>query len=434
MQRNHARVLRFCLGCAGTLPAALFLNLMLTPAADAQVAVGRSLPMVTQPVNERNLVVLAGNTRPEAVVAANDQGIVTDDRPLPHLMLQLRRPAAQEQALVALIDQLHDRKSANYHHWLTAAEIGERFSPAASDIAAVTGWLSQHGFAVNTVYTNGMVIDFSGTAGQIRTAFHTEIHNLVVDGAAHIGNTSDPQIPAALAPVVVGIASLHDFMPHPTVARHVPKSDAIANLTSGSQHYITPGDLATIYNFKPLFAAGVTGNQRIDIIENTDIYSYNDWGTFRVAFGIPYASYPHANLELLHPGPPSGSNNCSDPGANANDGEAIVDAEYASAAAPNAEIVLEVCEDVETTFGGLIAIQNLVNGSSPPAILSISYSVCEVVAGASMNAMINTAYQTGVAEGMSIYVSAGDWGAAACQTHQPAEPRSLRRSGPASRR
>ena len=117
---------------------------------------------------------LAGNTRPEAKNPGNDRGPVADDMPMPHMMLQLRRPAAQEQALQALIDQLHDPKSPNYHHWLTATEIGTRFGPAASDIATVTAWLGRRGFAVNLVYPNAMVIDFSGTAGQVRGAFHTD--------------------------------------------------------------------------------------------------------------------------------------------------------------------------------------------------------------------------------------------------------------------
>ena len=154
--------------------AALLVSLLMASATEAQFAVGPSRPLVTQPISEDSLVTLSGNTRREARIAANDQGALTDDSPMPHMMLQLRRPGAQEDAFNALIDQLHDPASPNYHKWLTSAEIGERFGPAPSDIQAVSGWLSQHGFAVNTVYTNRMVIDFSGTAGQVRTAFHTE--------------------------------------------------------------------------------------------------------------------------------------------------------------------------------------------------------------------------------------------------------------------
>ena len=62
-----------------------------------------------------------------------------------------------------------------------------------------------------------MVIDFSGTAGQIREAFHTEIHYLDVSGVQHFANMSDPQIPKALAPAVVGVVSMNNFRPHPTL-------------------------------------------------------------------------------------------------------------------------------------------------------------------------------------------------------------------------
>jgi Pro-kumamolisin, activation domain/FG-GAP-like repeat len=393
----------------GLLFASLLLVLAFAPSAYAQTAPGPSQPLITQSIDEGNLVVLAGNTRPEAN-AANDQGIVSDSLPLEHMMLQLRRPAAQEQALETLIDQLHDRKSPNFHHWVGASELGAQFGLASSDIQTITGWLQQRGFAVNLVYPNGMVIDFSGTAGQIRTAFHTEIHNLSVNGVAHIANMSDPQIPAALAPAVVGIVSLHDFMPHPLVVHN----HVAAQLTGGPPlgYYVTPADLATIYNFNPLFNAGLSGqNQTIYLIEDTDLYTNNDWTTFRSTFGL--SGYTGASLLTTHPAP-SGPNNCFDPGTNSDEDEAILDAEYASAAAPSAAIVMVTCKNTETTPGLLIAIQNSVNLNPPPAIMSISYGGCEASSGASLNSMVNTAYQTGVAEGMSIFVAAGDWGAAEC--------------------
>ena len=54
-------------------------------------------------------------------------------------------------------------------------------------------------------------IEFSGTAGQVQEAFHTAMHRFVVNGAEHWANANDPQIPAALAPVVAGVATLHKF-------------------------------------------------------------------------------------------------------------------------------------------------------------------------------------------------------------------------------
>ncbi len=74
--------------------------------------------------------------------------------------------------------------------------------PTDSEIAAVCGWLEQQGFAVERVTQGRTAIEFSGTAGQVRSAFHTEIHIYAVKGEKHYANNLDPQVPAALAPVV----------------------------------------------------------------------------------------------------------------------------------------------------------------------------------------------------------------------------------------
>jgi subtilase family serine protease len=129
---------------------------------------------------------------------------VADSYPMEHMMLQLKRSVEQERELRRLIDELTDSSSPNFHQWLTAKEFGERFGLAQQDLDTITRWLESHGFKVNVVYENGLLIDFSGTAGQVRAAFHTEIHRLNVKGEKHVANMSDPKIPAALAPAVAG--------------------------------------------------------------------------------------------------------------------------------------------------------------------------------------------------------------------------------------
>ena len=394
------------LAIAGGALAAVVFGFVSRPAALAQTAGGQAQTLITQAVNDSDLFKLAGNTRPEAQNAANDRGLVVDATPMRHLMLQLRRPAAREQALAILLDQLHDPNSPNFHHWLTANQIGAQFGPAASDISTVTNWLTQHGFTVNTIYPSGMAIEFSGTAGQVRSAFHTEIHNLSVNGAAHFANVTDPQIPAALAPIVVGIVALNDFRPHPQV---VHRPQAAGDFTQSGIYYMTPPDLATIYNFNQAFNGGITGKgQTIYLVEDSDIYTnggtINDWTTFRTGFGIPVANYLGASLTTIHP------NNCTDPGINPDDAEAIIDAEYASAAAPSAAIVMAVCND----FVAMLQFMFNNPNTYPPAIVSMSYGECEALNGATTNAAFRNVYQTGVAEGWSIFVSAGDQGAGGC--------------------
>src|SRR6267142_155636 len=392
--------------------------LMTAPTVQAQVESGvRARPRIVQSIDETNRVALEGNTHPKAN-PANDRGAVANDFPMEHMLLQLKRSPEQEQALQQFIDGLNTRGSPNFHHWLTAQEFGERFGLARPDLEAVTSWLESHGFHVNVVYPSGMLIDFSGTAVQVRKAFQTEIHRLEVKGERHVGNISDPRIPAALAPVVAGVVSLHDFRPHVMHKMHQPRSQfTFPDPFGGNAYAMVPADLAEIYNLNVLFSAGISGQgQTIVLIEDTDVFSASDWSSFRQTFGL--SGYPSASFTQVHPPAPSSlpGNNCAAPGVIApNDAEAILDAEWASAAAPSAAIVMAACADTATTFGGLIAMQNLINASTaPPAIMSISYGQCETVNGAAANASYNSAYQQAVAEGVSVFVAAGDSGGAGC--------------------
>jgi subtilase family serine protease len=384
----------------------------LTSAIYAQ-PLGRPEPLIRERIDEQKLVTLSGNTRPEAI-AANDRGIVADDFPLNHMQLQLKRSPERESALVQYINQLSDSTSPNYHKWLTPEQFAESYGVAKEDVTAVTDWLKLHGFTVHGVQPTGLTIDYSGTAGLVRSTFHTEIHNLEVGGVKHFANVSDPQIPSTLEPVVAGIVSLHDFHPKPLL---VPRGQY--TYLSGSFHALVPGDIATIYNFNPAFAAGYTGrNQTIMVVEDTYLYSTGDWTVFRKTFGLA-RPYPYGTLTQVSP---TGAATCTNPGFQGSpsdpgygdDGEAIIDVEWATAAAPNAAIVLAACKDTGATFGGLIALQNVLNGPAAglPSVVSISYGESESSNGATANLAYSTAYQQAVALGVSIFVSSGDEGAA----------------------
>src|SRR6202020_1979962 len=146
-------------------------------------------------------------------------------------------------------------------------------------------------------------------------------------------------------------------------------------------------------------------------------------------------AYPYASISQTHPAPPSGTNNCTDPGDlnDTTDDEGAIDLEYASAAAPNAAIQVAVCADTRTTFGGLIAVQNLLNApgasTTGPAIVSISYGESESLSGATQNAAYNTTYQQGAAEGVSIFVSSGDEGPASSNANGADATRGITVSG-----
>ena len=197
------------------IPAVLLsASLILLPlASTAQTSAVRA--RVTQTVDMQNLVTLRGNVHPLARPEF-DQGVAPDDLPMQRMLLVLQRGTDQETALRKLLDDQQVKSSERFHQWLTPEQFGQQFGPADSDLQAVTGWLASQGFQVTKIAAGRTVIEFSGTAGLVRQVLGTEIHKFRVSGEDHWANTGDPQIPAALAPVVAGFASLNNFPRKPT--------------------------------------------------------------------------------------------------------------------------------------------------------------------------------------------------------------------------
>ena len=354
--------------------------------------------LITKQIDESQLVRLWRNTRPEAN-AKYDRGRVDDDFPMPHLMLQLKRSPQLEREFAQFTESLTDKNSPNFRHWMLAAEQGEKYGVAQEDIDTISKWLESYGFTIDGVQPNKMLIDFSGTAGQIREAFHTEIHYLEVRGETHFANMSDPRIPRALAPAVVGVVAMHDFKPHPHL---VPRGNYTFSGCGSNCYGLVPADFQTIYNLNPLYRQGINGTgQTITVVESSATYS-TDVATYRNTFLTGWSG-------TVTTSNPSGSSACVNQ-VNAADGEADLDAEIASAIAPNAHIVVAVCDE-----GPLNAVQNLVNSATPPSIISMSYGECEAFNGATANASYNTAFHTGATAGVSIFVSTGDEGSSTCE-------------------
>jgi len=376
-------------------------------------AAANPVDRIVTSVNESDLVQLGGTHR--LALAKYDQGPVADSLRMDHMFVVLQRSPEQEQAVERLAAELQDPHSANYHKWLTAEELGKKFGPAPEEIEAVVSWLSSHGLQVNLVHKSGMTIDVSGTAGQVGEAFHTEIHRYNVNGEQHIANATDPKIPAALAPVVAAVTSLNDFLPKPLIKKpqpgfSFPCTGCPDGFDNAEQFDEAPPDFATIYNVAPLYKAHepITGKgQTVTVLEDTDVQAA-DVARFRSAFGL--SSYS-GTFRQIHPG-----SGCADPGTNGDEGEAALDAEWAGAVAPDADVELASCADTATNFGGFIAAQNLLDTSSPPHIMSLSYLACETDygPGPNGNGYISTLWQQAAVEGVSVFVAAGDSSAAGC--------------------
>ncbi len=201
------------------------------------------------------------------------------------VLLVLKRSPQQEFALRRMLDDQQDKASPNYHKWLTPEQFGRQYGPSDTDMQAITLWLQSHGFQVGAS-KGRTVLEFSGSASQVQEAFHTAIHNYVVNGEQHWANASDPQIPTALTPAVAGVLTLHNFTKKPTI--HFKTAPVPAKLVTGKKpqvtftengqvtHALSPHDYRMIYNMN---AIEVDGQSTIAVVGRSNVYN----GGYRLA-------------------------------------------------------------------------------------------------------------------------------------------------------
>jgi hypothetical protein len=370
-------------------------------------------------IDESSLVVLQGNRHPLATLA-NDRGEAPSDLPMERMLLVLARDAKAESALQSLIASQQDMSSPDFHAWLSPDQFGKRFGPSPADLQKLTGWLESNGFRVNRIAQGGMSIEFSGTAGQVKYAFHTAIHSYVVNGEKHYANASDPQIPAALAPAVAGINTLHNFRKQPMI-RVLGKASRIANTSmwqpeftfsgsSGVQHYLAPGDFAKIYNTAALYQNGIDGTgQSIAIVARNNI-NLSDVQIFRIAFGLP-VNDPQIILDGPDPGNLTGSEET----------EADLDIEWSGAVAPKATIKFVVSASTNSTDGVDLSSLYIVDNNLSP-VLSASFGQCEQSLGQAENTFFNNLWEQAAAQGITAVISSGDNGPAGCDSDSQTTP------------
>src|SRR6266566_4047492 len=139
-----------------------------------------------------------------------DEGPVEDSMLL-RLSIRFRPTSAQAAALNRLLEQQQNPSSTHYHKWLTPEEFGEHFGLSPEDLAKVSNWLRSQGFQVETVAKSGTHVAFSGSAGQIRNGFRTDLHRYKAGGETHFANAGDIEIPEDLAPLIAGVRGMDDF-------------------------------------------------------------------------------------------------------------------------------------------------------------------------------------------------------------------------------
>jgi len=333
-------------------------------------------------------VVLQNQINPHARIE-DDRGSVDDSLDIPYATLHLKSTAAQQAALEVLLVEQQNPASPDYHRWLSPDEFGDRFGVSRNDVAKITAWLEFQGLKVHDVARGRRWITFSGPAGSVGRTFRTSFHRYLTDGEMHFANTNAPSIPEALTEIVDSIEGLDDY--YPTPAAHVRR--VLPNYTnSAGAHLLAPDDLATIYNLKSLYTAGIDGTGQTIAIVGASQIDLAEMRAFRSRFNLP-SNDPKTMLTGADPGiVPSAQQ------------EANLDLQWAGAVARNASLIFVYSKSINA------AVQYAIDQRVAP-VISDSFLSCEPTQTTRQRPLAQQAN----AEGITWIAATGDVGAAGCE-------------------
>jgi hypothetical protein len=374
---------------------------------------------------------LSGHVAPWAK-SANDAGAVSSDTPL-RLTFVLSRSAEMQAAFTQFLADQQNPSSPSYHHWLTPQEIGQEYGPTQHDLDALSAWLTSRGLAIVETAPSRTFLTVKGSTAAVSAALGTSFRyfNLAepsISDAAPlqtkrvIAATAEPAVPTTFAPIVASIRGLGDAPLQPMLhmqARRLNSSvgsESKSSLESDAKslqpaltlnngdHFVTPGDFSTIFDVSPVYGAGINGEgQKVAIIGRSRVVA-TDVSEYETNTGLS----PNLPNVII---PPSGT----DPGVaqGGDEGEALLDVDRLIGTAPGVHADLVVSASDQNADGIEIAAEYEIQTLVDP-VMNMSFGGCEVYGGAGFVSYWDTLFAQAAAEGISVFISSSDSGAATC--------------------
>ena len=382
MRRNRRTFLRSGVAALGlTLIGALTIGAARPSAAPVAPATDATLPVDVAPV-------VVGPADPAAVLEVG-------------LALRGHDPAGLERAVA----ELSDPAAPGYGQVYTPAELGDRFGLAAADEDQLVATLTAAGLTVTGRVPQRTSLRVRGTVADLQRVLGLELQQMTDPrtGDGYIASGSVPVVPSSLAGAVSGILGLEPRLP-------VSAVDPAAAPTPPARG-LTPQDLAKVYDFLPLWEAGITGAGQDVAILQFGVDTDEDLAVYDAAFGL---SGPVPERITVGDGLVDAP---ADFGP-----EAALDTQVVRGAAPGAQILVF---GFARTFSMAIAVDEIV-ADGRAKVISLSYGKCfkpgEYISQLEVDLGRESLARAALA-GVSIYAASGDWGAFSCHVFEPTDHR-----------
>ena len=170
--------------------------------------------------------------------------------------------------LDALVQQMYDPSSSNYHQFLTMAQLAAQFGPSPQDVSTVRAFLAAHNLKVTSTDPYNLYVTAQGSVADAQAAFNTQVNRVMIGGKAHHLNKPEATVGGPVGALISAVQGLNDL----EYRSHV---NAAVNPETGAA-----------YDMLPLSGAGADG-----VFFSADCLRAPQTITFTTNGGLPSATY-----------------------------------------------------------------------------------------------------------------------------------------------
>jgi kumamolisin len=175
-------------------------------------------PTSSQTVQNEAPVRLLGHTLPALAQATPATQTTTTANQALTLTLVLKRD--DEAGFQQYLKDVYDPASTTFRHFLTAAQIAQRFGPSQQAYSQVLAYLGTQNFALVEGSANRMTLTVRAARADTERAFATRIGDYTLGGRHFYSNDSEPALPEQLAEHVQSVTGLSNLAePQPQIVR-----------------------------------------------------------------------------------------------------------------------------------------------------------------------------------------------------------------------
>jgi subtilase family serine protease len=313
--------------------------------------------------------------------------------------------------------------SADFRHFVTTSEFRGRFAPTHATVRAVERSLTARGLSAGSLDASGLALTVKASSGAIERAFKLTLAEVRLrDGHDAIFNVQAPAVDAQIAgdlQAVLGLSTLYpmqDSVPHgppnPILAARArttkvktrvatggpePCSQAVDD-APGSGGY-TADQIASYYDFSPLYAAGDKGQGVTMALYELEPNDPSDIAAYEKCYGI------HTKITYVKVDGGAGSGSGS--------GEAALDIDQVIGLAPKVNLLVYQGPNSNNGTGPYNTYAAIAD-QDKASVVSTSWGNCEPEETVAQARSEATIFEQMAVQGQTLVAAAGDSGSVDC--------------------